>query len=65
MGICCDTECDQPGARCDAPGREGTCTLAAPAPALGGRWLLAALVCLIAIAALGLRVRRRGEHSAA
>jgi hypothetical protein len=33
-GVCCDTACTDPNAVCNVPGLSGTCSTAAPAPAL-------------------------------
>lgn len=57
--VCCDRACDQPSEQCNVQGQQGTCVLlTAPAPALGNRGLLAAVLMLLAIGALAFRARR-------
>ena len=63
-GLCCNSRCDQPGEVCDVPGREGTCLVPAPAPALSSGALATAVVLLMAIGALALRAIRRRDRSA-
>jgi len=58
--VCCDTACTGADQSCNQPGREGTCTGIAPAPAASQEGLLAILTLLTAIAAVALWRRRTG-----
>lgn len=59
--VCCDTPCTGPNARCDIPGREGTCVNLAPAPVLSGTGLLAAAALLAGLGCFGLLRRKRDD----
>jgi len=63
-GFCCNSACDQPGAVCNLPGRQGTCQVPAPAPALSSGALATAVALLMAIGVLTLRVTRRRDRRA-
>lgn len=57
-GVCCDRACDQPGEFCNLAGRLGICTVpTAGAPVLDSRWLVGALLLLVAVGAFALRRR--------
>lgn len=62
-GVCCDSSCTAPDARCDIPGREGTCLAVnpAPAPALSGTGLLIGALLLAAVGTIGLMRKRRQD----
>jgi hypothetical protein len=62
-GLCCNSACDQPGARCDLPGREGLCVDPASAPAMSSGGLAAAVALLMVISALALRATRRRDRA--
>lgn len=49
--VCCDTACAGADQSCDQPGREGTCTGVAPAPAASQAGLLALVLALATVAA--------------
>ncbi|MEO8602078.1 MAG: hypothetical protein ABI629_05830 [bacterium] len=59
--VCCSTACNQVGDRCSLPPNPGICqNIAAPAPAMSGGGLLAALAALMGVAALAVtRLRRQ------
>ncbi len=63
-GVCCDQPCDDPGARCDLPGLEGTCTAQAPAgaPAASNGALLAIAALLLAVGIYGVSRPRRAPR---
>jgi len=58
QGVCCATACPAPG-NCALPGREGTCVVPAPAPALSGTGLLIGALLLAGVGAIGLMRKRR------
>ncbi len=63
-GVCCDQPCDDPGARCDLRGLEGTCTAQAPAgaPAASHGALVAIAALLLAVGILGVSRPRRAPR---
>ena len=62
QGVCCNEKCDGPLEACDRPGRVGTCSKAAPAPAVSTNGLVIVAVLLAGVGIFQLVQRRRLTH---
>jgi len=62
QGVCCNEECDGPLEACDRTDRVGTCSKAAPAPAVSTHGLVIVAVLLAGVGIFQLAQRRRLTH---